>query len=101
VAESSPQVNNVPVKFSRKSERERRMPPVSGAQAKAMFAAKNGKSTLGIPKAVGEEFTEDLAPGDVKDLPERKAKPKKNKRAERMRAKGLISDKQADKLGME
>lgn len=31
-------------------------PPVSEAQRKAMFAAKSGKSTLGIPKSVGSEF---------------------------------------------
>lgn len=31
-------------------------PPVSEAQRKAMFAAKEGKSTLGIPKSVGEKF---------------------------------------------
>ncbi len=31
-------------------------PPVSEAQRKAMFAAKAGNSTLGIPKKVGEEF---------------------------------------------
>jgi|HubBroStandDraft_4_1064222.scaffolds.fasta_scaffold425197_2 hypothetical protein len=30
--------------------------PVSEAQRKAMFAAANGRSTLGIPKSVGEEF---------------------------------------------
>ena len=31
-------------------------PPVSEQQRKAMFAAAEGKSTLGIPKKVGEEF---------------------------------------------
>lgn len=31
-------------------------PPVSEAQRKAMFAAAEGKSTLGIPKKVGEKF---------------------------------------------
>ena len=34
------------------------MPPVSEAQRRAMFAAKSGKSTLGIPKKVGKEFAE-------------------------------------------
>ena len=34
------------------------MPPVSEAQRKAMFAAASGKSTLGIPKSVGKEFSE-------------------------------------------
>jgi 8-oxo-dGTP pyrophosphatase MutT (NUDIX family) len=33
------------------------MPAVSEAQRKAMYAAANGKSTLGIPKKVGKEFT--------------------------------------------
>ncbi len=32
------------------------MPSVSRAQQKAMFAAKSGKSTIGIPKQVGAEF---------------------------------------------
>lgn len=32
------------------------MPPVSEKQRRAMYAAAEGKSTLGIPKAVGEEF---------------------------------------------
>lgn len=33
-------------------------PPVSQAQRAAMHAAASGKSTLGIPKSVGEEFSE-------------------------------------------
>ena len=32
------------------------MPPVSQQQRKAMFAAKAGKSTLGIPQSVGADF---------------------------------------------
>lgn len=32
------------------------MPAVSEAQRRAMYAAKAGKSTLGIPKKVGAEF---------------------------------------------
>jgi hypothetical protein len=31
-------------------------PPTSEAQAKAMYAAREGRSTLGIPKSVGEHF---------------------------------------------
>lgn len=31
-------------------------PPVSEAQRKAMFAAKEGKSSLGIPQSVGVKF---------------------------------------------
>lgn len=49
------------------------MPPVSQAQRKAMFAAKAGKSTLGIPKKVGADFAA-ADPGGK--LPEYK-KPKK------------------------
>ena len=32
------------------------MPVVSEAQRRAMYAAKEGKSTLGIPKSVGADF---------------------------------------------
>ena len=38
------------------------MPPVSEKQARAMFAAANGKSTLGIPKSVGQEFVGEVKP---------------------------------------
>lgn len=48
------------------------MPAKSKAQARAMFAAKEGKSTLGIPASVGAEFTKDMGKGDMKALPERK-----------------------------
>ncbi len=34
------------------------MPPVSQAQRRAMYAAKEGKSNLGIPQKVGAEFVE-------------------------------------------
>ena len=47
------------------------MPAKSKAQAKAMYAAADGKSTLGIPKAVGKEFTATTRPGSVKKLPAR------------------------------
>jgi len=33
------------------------MPPKSEAQRRAMQAAAHGKSTLGIPKSVGKEFS--------------------------------------------
>ncbi len=33
-------------------------PPVSEAQRRAMWAAKSGKSNIGIPKSVGKEFAE-------------------------------------------
>ncbi len=32
------------------------MPPRSEAQRRAMYAAAEGKSTLGIPRSVGKEF---------------------------------------------
>jgi hypothetical protein len=44
-------------------------PPVSEAQRKAMFAAKAGNSTLGIPQSVGKEFA-NADPGGK--LPEHK-----------------------------
>lgn len=33
------------------------MPPVSERQRRAMYAAREGRSTLGIPRSVGREFT--------------------------------------------
>lgn len=45
------------------------MPAVSKAQNAAMHAAAQGKSTLGIPAAVGREFVGAQAPGSVKQLP--------------------------------
>lgn len=39
-----------------KSDKIATDPPVSESQRRAMFAAAEGKSTLGIPKEVGEEF---------------------------------------------
>lgn len=46
------------------------MPAVSKKQFRAMQAAAHGKSTVGIPKAVGKEFAE--ATKSPKKLPERK-----------------------------
>jgi hypothetical protein len=42
-------------------------PPTSEAQAKAMYAAREGRSTLGIPKSVGEHFVgkADAALGEI------------------------------------
>lgn len=48
------------------------MPPVSEKQRRAMYAAKAGKSTLGIPKSVGKEF---IAADKGGKLPERKPNP--------------------------
>ncbi len=55
------------------------MPSVSKAQARAMFAAAEGNSTLGIPKSVGQEFTAAQTPGSIKRLPEHVAAPKGSK----------------------
>lgn len=38
------------------------MPAKSAKQRRAMFAAAEGKSTLGIPKAVGREFVDATPP---------------------------------------
>ena len=50
------------------------MPIVSEAQRRAMYAAASGKSTLGIPKSVGQDFV-DAGPASKK-LPEKKTKEK-------------------------
>jgi len=50
------------------------VPVVSEAQRRAMYAAKEGKSTLGIPKSVGEEFIAATPAG--KKLPEKAPKSK-------------------------
>jgi hypothetical protein len=51
------------------------IPIVSEQQRKAMYAAAAGKSTLGIPKSVGQDF---VAAGPAsKNLPEKA--PKKDK----------------------
>jgi hypothetical protein len=51
------------------------MPAESKAQLRAMFAAKAGKSTLGIPQSVGADFV--AATPSAKKLPEKA--PKKDK----------------------
>ncbi len=50
------------------------MPVVSEAQRRAMYAAKEGKSTLGIPKSVGADFIAATPPGTK--LPEKASKKK-------------------------
>lgn len=51
--------------------------PKSQAQREAMHAAAAGRSTLGIPKNVGAEFSRGDKPGK---LPEKAKAPKKGKR---------------------
>lgn len=50
------------------------MPFKSQAQAAAMHAAANGRSTLGIPKGVGEEFVTASRGTSLKGLPKKKGK---------------------------
>lgn len=70
------------------------MPPVSLAQNRAMQAAKSGKSTLGIPKSVGEDFTSGLKPGSLKGLPQRV----KAKKPTRSHKNGQISERAAERV---
>lgn len=51
------------------------MPNVSEQQRKAMAAAANGKSTLGISKSVGKEF---MSADKGGKLPEKKGNPLHN-----------------------
>lgn len=51
------------------------MPVVSEAQRRAMYAAKSGHSTLGIPRKVGADFIAATPKG--KKLPEHKGKHKR------------------------
>lgn len=59
------------------------MPARSKAQARAMFAAASGHSTLGIPQSVGKEFSE--ATHDVKGLPEKLGKLAKKRHGKKKR----------------
>ena len=51
------------------------MPPVSEKQRRAMYAAKEGRSTLGIPQSVGREF---VAADKGGKLPLRKRVPRED-----------------------
>lgn len=53
------------------------MPVVSDAQRRAMYSAKEGKSTLGIPQSVGADFIA-ATPSGAK-LPEKAPKKKAQK----------------------
>jgi len=48
---------------------------VSKAQNRAMHSAAEGKSNLGIPQSVGEDFIEADAGTKVSNLPQKKSKP--------------------------
>jgi hypothetical protein len=51
------------------------MPIRSQAQRGAMYAAAAGKSTLGIPKSVGQEFVASDKPGKLPEKVAQKRKP--------------------------
>lgn len=94
MAETTVQPNNAKIAFSSKARRE--VPPypkpVSKAQNAAMQAAAQGKSTLGIPKKVGQEFAKG-AKKSVKQLPQHI-----KSQALRLRKRGAISDKAYAKM---
>lgn len=50
------------------------MPPVSERQRRAMWAAAEGRSTLGIPKKVGKEFAKADKGGKLPKKAKRKKK---------------------------
>lgn len=50
------------------------MPSVSQAQSRAMHAAEEGRSTLGIPQSVGREFVKADRGRKISDLVKRKKK---------------------------
>lgn len=49
------------------------MPPVSEKQRRAMHAAAKGKSTIGIPKKVGKEFSDADKGGRLPETKHKKA----------------------------
>ena len=54
--------------------RKAKRKPVSQAQRAAMHAAAEGHSTLGIPKSVGQEFSEGDPGGKLPQYKKKKAK---------------------------
>jgi hypothetical protein len=65
------------------------MPMESKAQNAAMHAAEEGRSTLGIPKSVGKKFVKASHGQKIKKLP---------KHVKHAHKRGLISDKQMEKM---
>jgi len=90
MAETAVQANNKAVAFRGRAERE--MPAVSQAQNAAMHAAAEGRSTLGIPKKVGQEFVKATRGKKVSKLPKHV-----RRAAHTARKRGLISEKQFKK----
>lgn len=90
MAQTTTQANNVAVKFRGRGERE--MPPYpkpkSKAQNAAMHAAAAGRSTLGIPKKVGQEFAKGAHGKSLKRLPSHV-----RRQGRKLARRGLISEK--------
>lgn len=72
------------------------MPVVSQKQNAAMHAAAEGRSTLGIPQSVGQEFVNASQGENVKALPKKK-KPAASDRARRLHSSGMISNRAMNK----
>jgi hypothetical protein len=76
------------------------MPIQSKNQQAAMYAAKAGNSTLGIPQNVGADFVAaGPAGGSFAKLPQKKAKKKPSDKRRELYEKGQISDKAMEKAG--
>jgi hypothetical protein len=87
VAETATGPNNALVEYRGKATRE--MPSKSQSQSRAMHAAEEGRSTIGIPKKVGAEFVKADHGRKIKRLP---------KHAYKMAKRGLVSPKQMAKM---
>lgn len=86
MAETTTQPNNQTVAFRGRAERE--MPSKSQAQNRFMHAAAEG-SVKGVPKSVGEDFVAADAGRKIKRLP---------KHAKKLAKRGLVSDKQMQRM---
>jgi hypothetical protein len=91
MADSAPQQNNKAVAFGKNVERE--MPSESQSQARAMRAAEEGHSTLGIPKSVGKDFVRADHGRKIGKLPKHV-----KRKAKRLAKSGMISEKQLAKM---
>ncbi len=93
MAETTVQANNAAVGYLGR----RKMPVESRAQNAAMHAAKEGRSTLGIPKKVGAKFVKESRGLKIKKLPAHVRKAVRH-----AKRRGLISEAAAKKhLGEE
>lgn len=89
MAASSPQSNNVTVKYRGKAERE--MPSVSRAQNRFMHAVAEG-DVKGVNPSVGKDFVKADEGRKISKLPKHV-----KKRAKHAKRRGLISDSAARK----